>query len=69
MALMSCLDVARVHREKGYAHEHIGRLTNTAPRLTLVLVALLKNAELRSERAIQQKLDAITSSLMQDKRR
>src|ERR1700733_1218055 len=27
--------------------------------LTLVLVALLKNAELRSERAIQRKLDAI----------
>jgi low affinity Fe/Cu permease len=36
--------------------------------LTLVLVALLKNAELRSERAIQQKLDAIASSLLQDKR-
>jgi hypothetical protein len=31
-------------------------------------VALLKNAELRSERAIQQKLDAIASSLLQDKR-
>jgi hypothetical protein len=36
--------------------------------LTLVLVALLKNAELRSERAIQRKLDAIASSLLQDKR-
>jgi low affinity Fe/Cu permease len=36
--------------------------------LTLVLVALLKNAELRSERAIQHKLDAIASSLLQDKR-
>ena len=36
--------------------------------LTLVLVALLKNAELRSERALQQKLDAIASSLLQDKR-
>jgi low affinity Fe/Cu permease len=36
--------------------------------LTLVLVALLKNAELRSERAIQQKLDAIASSLLQEKR-
>ena len=30
--------------------------------------ALLKNAELRSERAIQRKLDAIASSLLQDKR-
>jgi low affinity Fe/Cu permease len=36
--------------------------------LTLVLVALLKNAELRSERALQYKLDAIASSLLQDKR-
>lgn len=36
--------------------------------LTLVLVALLKNAELRSERAVQRKLDAIASSLLQDKR-
>jgi hypothetical protein len=36
--------------------------------LTLVLVALLKNAELRSELAIQRKLDAIAGSLLQDRR-
>ena len=36
--------------------------------LTLVLVALPTNAELRSELAIQRKLDAIASSLLQDKR-
>ena len=36
--------------------------------LPLVLVALLKNADLSSERAIQRKLDAIASSLLQDKR-
>jgi low affinity Fe/Cu permease len=36
--------------------------------LTLILVALLKNAELRSELAIQRKLDAIASALLQDKR-
>jgi low affinity Fe/Cu permease len=36
--------------------------------LTLVLVALLKNAELRSELAIQRKLDAIANSLLQDRR-
>ena len=36
--------------------------------LTLVLVALLENAELGSERAIQQKLDAIAGSLLQDRR-
>jgi low affinity Fe/Cu permease len=35
--------------------------------LTLVLVALLKNAELRSELAIQRKLDAIASSLLNDR--
>jgi low affinity Fe/Cu permease len=36
--------------------------------VTLMLVTLLKNAELRSERAIQLKLDAIASSLLEDKR-
>jgi len=36
--------------------------------VTLLLVALLKNAELRSERAIQRKLDAIASSLLEDRR-
>jgi low affinity Fe/Cu permease len=36
--------------------------------VTLILVTLLKNAELRSERAIQLKLDAIASSLLEDKR-
>jgi hypothetical protein len=36
--------------------------------LTLVLVALLKNAELRSELALQRKLDAIASALLQGKR-
>lgn len=36
--------------------------------LTLVLVALLKNSELRAERAVQRKLDAIASSLLEDKR-
>jgi low affinity Fe/Cu permease len=36
--------------------------------VTLMLVTLLKNADLRSERAIQMKLDAIASSLLEDKR-
>ncbi|MGO9822416.1 MAG: hypothetical protein ACLPTJ_17435 [Solirubrobacteraceae bacterium] len=36
--------------------------------VTLVLVALLKNAELRGERALQTKLDAIASSLLEDRR-
>ncbi len=36
--------------------------------MTLILVALLKNAELRAERAIQHKLDAIASSLLEDRR-
>ncbi len=34
------------------------------PAMTLMLVALLKNAELRAERAIQRKLDAIASALL-----
>ena len=33
--------------------------------LTLVLVALLKNAELRSEHAIQYKLDAIAAAMLE----
>ena len=36
--------------------------------MTLGLVALMKNTELRGERAIQQKLDAIAGSLLEDKR-
>jgi len=36
--------------------------------VTLILVALLKNAELRGERALQTKLDAIASSLLEDRR-
>lgn len=36
--------------------------------LTLILVAVLKNAELRAERAVQTKLDAIASSLLEDRR-
>lgn len=36
--------------------------------LTLMLVALVKNAEMRSERAIQQKLDAIASALLDNRR-
>lgn len=36
--------------------------------LTLILVAVLKNAELRAERALQTKLDAIASSLLEDRR-
>jgi hypothetical protein len=36
--------------------------------VTLILVAVLKNAELRTERALQTKLDAIASSLLEDRR-
>ena len=35
--------------------------------MTLGLVALVKNAEMRSELAIQRKLDAIANSLLEDK--
>ena len=36
--------------------------------LTLVLVAVLKNSELRAERALQTKLDAIAGALLEDRR-
>jgi hypothetical protein len=36
--------------------------------LTLVLVAVLKNSELRAERALQTKLDAIAAALLEDRR-
>ena len=36
--------------------------------VTLILVAVLRNSELRTERALQTKLDAIASSLLQDRR-
>jgi low affinity Fe/Cu permease len=35
---------------------------------TLILVAVLKNSELRTERALQTKLDAIAGSLLEDRR-
>jgi len=41
-------------------------LGDTMAALTLLLVALLKNAELRSERAIQAKLDAIAAAMLED---
>jgi len=36
--------------------------------VTLILVAVLKNSELRTERALQTKLDAIANSLLEDRR-
>jgi low affinity Fe/Cu permease len=36
--------------------------------VTLMLVAVMKNSELRAERAVQQKLDAIAASLLEDRR-
>ena len=36
--------------------------------LTLILVAVLKNSELRAERALQTKLDAIAAALLEERR-
>ncbi len=36
--------------------------------VTLMLVAVVKNSELRAERAVQKKLDAIAASLLEDRR-
>jgi low affinity Fe/Cu permease len=42
-------------------------LTGTMSAMTLLLVAVLKNSELRAERAMQLKLDAIASALLEDR--
>ncbi len=36
--------------------------------VSLILLALLKNSELRAERAIQEKLDAIAAALLEQRR-
>jgi low affinity Fe/Cu permease len=36
--------------------------------MTLILVAVLKNSELRAERALQTKLDAIAGALLEERR-
>ena len=36
--------------------------------ITLILVAVLKNSDLRTDRALHTKLDAIASSLLEDRR-
>src|SRR6201996_8875324 len=42
-------------------------LTGTMSAMTLLLVAVLKNSELRAERAMQLKLDAIAAALLEDR--
>lgn len=42
-------------------------LTGTMSAMTLLLVAVLKNSELRAERAMQLKLDAIATALLEDR--
>jgi low affinity Fe/Cu permease len=42
-------------------------LTGSMTALTLLLVALLKNSEMRAERAMQLKLDAIAGALLDDR--
>jgi low affinity Fe/Cu permease len=42
---------------------------DTMVAVTLLLLALLKNAERRAERAIQRKLDAIALALLEERRR
>jgi low affinity Fe/Cu permease len=53
----------------GFAAGTESALTGTMSALTLLLVALLKNSELRAERAMQLKLDAIASALLEDRGR
>ncbi len=42
-------------------------LTGTMAAMTLLLVAVLKNSELRAERAMQLKLDAIAAAMLEDR--
>jgi len=42
-------------------------ITGAMSAMTLLLVAVLKNSELRAERAMQLKLDAIASALLEDR--
>lgn len=51
----------------GFAGGTENALTGTMSALTLLLVALLKNSELRAERAMQLKLDAIAAALLDDR--
>lgn len=51
----------------GFAGGTESALTGAMSALTLLLVALLKNSELRAERAMQLKLDAIASALLEDR--
>jgi low affinity Fe/Cu permease len=51
----------------GFAGGTENALTGTMSALTLLLVALLKNSELRAERAMQLKLDAIAGALLDDR--
>ncbi|MFD4371353.1 low affinity iron permease family protein [Streptomyces sp. NPDC058486] len=44
-------------------------VADTMVSVTLLLLALLKNAERRAERAIQRKLDAIAMALLEERQR
>jgi low affinity Fe/Cu permease len=51
----------------GFAAGTESALTGTMSAVTLLLVALLKNSELRADRAMRLKLDAIASALLEDR--
>ena len=51
----------------GLANATESNLTGTMAAMTLLLVAVLKNSERRAERAMQLKLDAIASALLEDR--
>lgn len=53
----------------GLASATESALTGVMSAMTLLLVAVLKNSERRSERAMQLKLDAIASALLADRGR
>ncbi len=52
----------------GASDRAVSALAGLMSAVTLMLVAVVKNSELRAERAVQQKLDAIAASLLEDRR-
>src|ERR1700760_806471 len=52
----------------GASDRFVAAMAGGMSAVTLILVAVLKNSELRTERALHTKLDAIASSLLEDRR-
>ena len=52
----------------GASDRFVAAMAGAMSAVTLILVAVLKNSELRTERALHTKLDAIASALLEERR-